>query len=48
MIILLIFLENEIDGSTLLSDGFDDEILKELVPKIKPRIHIKTERKQLK
>jgi hypothetical protein len=48
MIILLILLENEIDGSLLMSDGFDDATLKELIPKMPFRIRLRDERTKLK
>ena len=44
---VLIVLENEIDGSLLMSDGLDDTLLKELVPPLKYRIIFNSERKKL-
>jgi hypothetical protein len=46
--ILPIVLENEIDGSLLMSDGLDDTILKELIPPLKDRINFNSERKKLR
>jgi hypothetical protein len=46
--ILPIVLENEIDGSLLMSDGLDDTILKELISPLKYRIIFNSERKKLR
>ncbi|CAF3896022.1 unnamed protein product [Rotaria sordida] len=48
VIILPIVLENEIDGSLLMSDGLDDTLLKELIPPLKYRIIFNNERKKLR
>ncbi len=41
-------LENEVDGSLLLNDGFDDSMIKELIPNLKHRVLFNNERKKLK
>jgi hypothetical protein len=46
--VLLMFLDEEIDGSLLMSDGFDDTLLKDLIPKVKQRIIFNDERMKLK
>lgn len=45
---IVFILENEIDGSLLLNDGFDDSMMKELIPNLKSRILFNNERKKLK
>lgn len=40
-------LENEIDGSILMSDGLDDSAVKDLISSIKHRVTFNTERKKL-
>ncbi|CAF1344861.1 unnamed protein product [Adineta steineri] len=41
------FQENEVDGSVLMSDGFDDNMIKELIPSFKQRVVFNSERKKL-
>ena len=48
MLVVLLFLENEIDGTLLISDGLDDTLLKELIPQLKHRITFNDRRKKLK
>ncbi|CAF1010662.1 unnamed protein product [Adineta ricciae] len=42
------FQENEVDGSLLLDDGFDDNIIKGLIPVLKHRVLFNNERKKIK
>ncbi len=41
-------LENDVDGSLLLDDGFDDSMVKDLIPNLKHRVLFNNERKKLK
>ena len=48
-IVLLAFVqtENEVDGETLMSDGFDNDTIKDLFPMIKHQVTFKNARKKL-
>ncbi len=48
VIILRIFLDNDINGSLLMSDGLDDATVKEFIPKLKHRILFNSERMKLR
>jgi hypothetical protein len=41
-------LENEIDGSVLMDDNFDEAKIQELIPKMKHRLLFMKERKKLR
>ncbi len=44
----MFLLENEIDGSVLMDDNFDDAKIQELIPKMKHRLLFMKERKKLR
>jgi hypothetical protein len=41
-------LENEVDGSVLMNDNFDEAKIQELIPKMKHRLLFIKERKKLR
>ena len=46
--ISLFVLENEIDGSALMDDSFDETMIKELIPIMRYRLKFNAERKKLR
>jgi len=44
----LFLLENEVDGSVLMDDNFDEAKIQELIPKMKHRLLFIKERKKLR
>lgn len=45
---MFFLLENEVDGSVLMDDNFDEAKIQELIPKMKHRISFIKERKKLR